>query len=348
MESHSKIYVSGHTGLVGSAMLRCLSANGYDNLLLRNSKELDLTNQAAVEDFFAAEKPDYVIHAAGKVGGIIANSLHPADYIYQNLMMAANTIHAAYRNGVKKLLFLGSSCIYPKLCPQPIKEEYLLTGALEPTNEAYALAKIAGLRLAKHYREQYGCNFISAMPTNLYGINDHFHPQNSHVLPALIRKMHLAKHWQMNDLDEVHRDLAADYSIQDGESLEAALACFGIAKHEDKVQLTLWGSGSPFREFLFVDDLASALLFLMNNYSADVALNIGTGVDIRIRDLAALIADVVGFQGDILWDSSKPDGTPRKLLDVSMLNSLGFYAKTELKDGLDVTYKWYLNRHCSI
>ncbi len=344
MELHSKIYITGHTGLVGSAIMRCLKANGYHNLLTRYLEELDLTNQAAVDAFFASEKPDYVIHAAGKVGGILANSLYPADYIYQNLMMAVNTIHAAYRNGVKKLLFLGSSCIYPKLCPQPIKEEYLLTGALEPTNEAYALAKIAGLKLALHYRKQYGCDFISAMPTNLYGINDHFHPDNSHVLPALLRKMHLAKCLMENDMDSLYHDLEADGSLQAGDTIQEALARFGITQVADRVQLSLWGTGSPFREFLFVDDLASALLFLMNNYSADPAINIGTGVDISIRDLALLIRDVVSFQGEILWDSSKPDGTPRKLLDVSLLNSLGFTAKTELIDGLKATYNWYLSR----
>ena len=344
MELHSKIYITGHTGLVGSAIMRCLKANGYHNLLTRYLEELDLTNQAAVDAFFASEKPDYVIHAAGKVGGILANSLYPTDYIYQNLMMAVNTIHAAYRNGVKKLLFLGSSCIYPKLCPQPIKEEYLLTGALEPTNEAYALAKIAGLKLALHYRKQYGCDFISAMPTNLYGINDHFHPDNSHVLPALLRKMHLAKCLMENDMDSLYHDLEADGSLQAGDTIQEALARFGITQVADRVQLSLWGTGSPFREFLFVDDLASALLFLMNNYSADPAINIGTGVDISIRDLALLIRDVVSFQGEILWDSSKPDGTPRKLLDVSLLNSLGFTAKTELIDGLKATYNWYLSR----
>ncbi len=344
MDLHSKIYITGHSGLVGSAIMRCLKANGYHNLLTRNMEELDLTNQAAVDAFFATEQPEYVIHAAGKVGGILANSLYPAEYIYQNLMMAVNTIHAAYRNGVKKLLFLGSSCIYPKLCPQPIKEEYLLTGALEPTNEAYALAKIAGLKLALHYRKQYGCDFISAMPTNLYGINDHFHPENSHVLPALLRKMHLAKCWMENDIDALRYDLESDGSLQAGDALQEALSRFGIARVADKVQLTLWGSGSPYREFLFVDDLASALLFLMQNYSGDTAINIGTGVDISIKDLALLIQDVVAYRGDILWDNTKPDGTPKKLLDVSMLTSLGFTAKTELVDGLKATYSWYLSQ----
>ncbi len=345
MELNSKIYISGHKGLVGSAIVRCLTAHGFTNLILHGHHELDLTNQADVQAFFASEKPDYVFHAAGKVGGILANSLYPADYIYQNLMMAVNVIHAAYQNQCKKLLFLGSSCIYPKLCPQPIKEEYLLTGALEPTNEAYALAKIAGLKLVQHYRKQYGCDFISAMPTNLYGINDHYHPDNSHVLPALMRKMHLAKCWQNGDIHALEQDMKADGSLEDNDSLESALARFGITKHADRVQLTLWGSGSPFREFLYVDDLAAALLYMMKHYSGEVAVNIGTGKDVTIKELALLIKDIVGYQGEILWDSSKPDGTPRKLLDISLLQSLGFQPITELREGLVSTYNWYLNRY---
>jgi GDP-L-fucose synthase len=258
--------------------------------------------------------------------------------------MAVNVIDAAYKNHCKKLLFLGSSCIYPKLCPQPIKEEYLLTGALEPTNEAYALAKIAGLKLVQHYRKQYGCDFISAMPTNLYGINDHFHPDNSHVLPALMRKMHLAKCWQNGDIPALEMDLKADNSIAPNEDISTALTRFGISKQADKVQLTLWGSGSPFREFLYVDDLAAALLFMMQHYSGETALNIGTGKDLSIKELTVLIKDIVGYKGEILWDSSKPDGTPKKLLDVTKLNEIGFRAKTELHDGLISTYNWYLNR----
>ncbi len=307
MNKNSKIYVAGHTGLVGSAIVRKLESSGYTNLVLKNYPGLDLKNQVEVNAFFENEKPDYVILAAAKVGGIHANNTFPAEFIYDNLMIESNIIHAAYMNNVIKLLFLGSSCIYPKFAQQPIKEEYLLTGLLEPTNEAYAIAKIAGIELCKFYRRQYGCNFISAMPTNLYGINDNFNLETSHVLPALIRKFHEAK---INNQQEV----------------------------------IIWGTGKPKREFLFVDDLADALLFLMNNYNEEPHINIGTGEDISILDVARLIAKVVGFKGEIKHDLSKPDGTPRKLLDVSKINAAGWKHKTSLEEGIRISYNWYLTQ----
>jgi len=300
----SKIYVAGHRGLVGSALIRQLQKQGYQNLIYKTHQELDLTRQQEVEDFFKQEKPEYVFLSAAKVGGIQANNTYPGDFLYQNLMIAAHVIHAAYQNGVKKLLFLGSSCIYPKLCPQPIQEEYLLTGALEATNEAYAIAKITGLEMAKFYRRQYGCDFISAMPTNLYGINDNFDLENSHVLPALIRKFH-------------------------------------EAKINNEKQVVLWGTGSPRREFLFVDDLAEALVFLMNRYSEETHVNVGAGTDLTILELAKMIKTIVGFKGEIVHDLSKPDGTPQKLLDVSRLTALGWHAKTPLQDGIRQVYEWY-------
>lgn len=304
MEKHAKIYVAGHRGLVGSAITRQLQKQGYDNLIMRTHGELDLTNQAAVNAFFAEEKPEYVFLSAAKVGGIYANSVAPADFLYINLMISANVVHAAYTHGVKKLLFLGSSCIYPKLCPQPIKEEYLLTGSLEPTNEGYAIAKITGLEMCKFYRRQYGCDFISAMPTNLYGINDNFHPTHSHVLPALIRKFH-------------------------------------EAKISNSPTVTLWGTGTPLREFLYVDDMAEAVVYLMNRYSGESHVNIGTGQDMRISELAQVIKRVVGFEGEIVYDSAKPDGTPQKLLDVSLLESLGWRWHTTLEEGVREVYAWY-------
>ncbi|MEM6838377.1 MAG: GDP-L-fucose synthase [Cyanobacteria bacterium P01_C01_bin.120] len=305
MDTQAKIFIAGHNGLVGSAIVRTLQDRGYKNLLLRSSKELDLRQQAAVENFFAEEQPDYVFLAAAKVGGIQANNLYRAEFIYDNLMIEANIIHSAYRHQVKKLLFLGSSCIYPKLCPQPMREEALLTGFLEPTNEPYAIAKIAGLKLCENYCRQYGVNFISAMPTNLYGINDNFDLANSHVLPALIRKFHEAK---INNTDTV----------------------------------TVWGTGEPLREFLFVDDLADALFFLMENYDRSEFINVGTGEEISIKDLALTIKSVVGFDGELAFDTSKPNGTPRKLMDVSRLKDLGWQAQTDLKTGLEKTYAWYL------
>ncbi len=307
MEKNAKIYVAGHRGMVGSAIFRKLQAEGYTNLVIRSSQELDLRNQQAVADFFAAEKPDYVFLAAAKVGGIVANNTYRADFLYENLAIQNNVIHQAYLHGVKKLLFLGSSCIYPKLAPQPLKEEYLLTGLLEPTNEPYAIAKIAGIKLCDAYRDQYGCNFISVMPTNLYGYNDNYHPENSHVLPALIRKFH-------------------------------------EAKTSGAASVTVWGTGSPLREFLFADDLADACYFLMQEYNEAGLVNIGTGLDLSIKDLALLIKEVVGFTGDLVFDTSKPDGTPRKLLDVSKLHKLGWKHRIALQEGLALAYQDFLKK----
>ena len=307
MEKNAKIYVAGHRGMVGSAILRKLQAEGYTNLVIRSYQELDLRNQQAVADFFAAEKPDYVFLAAAKVGGIVANNTYRADFLYENLAIQNNVIHQAYLQGAKKLLFLGSSCIYPKLAPQPLKEEYLLTGLLEPTNEPYAIAKIAGIKLCDAYRDQYGCNFISVMPTNLYGYNDNYHPENSHVLPALIRKFH-------------------------------------EAKTSGSASVTIWGTGSPLREFLFADDLADACYFLMQEYNEAGLVNIGTGNDLSIKDLALLIKEVVGFTGDLVFDTSKPDGTPRKLLDVSKLHKLGWKHRIALQEGLALAYQDFLKK----
>jgi len=302
MEKHEKIFVAGHRGLVGSAIVRKMQAEGYNNLLLRTSSELDLRVQADVQKFFETERPDYVVLAAAKVGGIVANNTYRADFIYENLMIESNVIHHSYLSNVKKLLFLGSSCIYPRLAPQPLKEESLLSGFLEETNEPYAVAKIAGIKLCESYRLQYGCDFISAMPTNLYGANDNYDLKNSHVIPALIRKMHEAK-------------------ISGSKSVE------------------VWGTGTPLREFLHVDDLVEACLFLMNNYSGLSFVNIGVGHDLSIKDLALLIKDVVGFEGDIVFDTSKPDGTPRKLMDVSKMTGMGWKAKIDLRTGLKLVYE---------
>lgn len=307
MHKDAKIYVAGHRGMVGSAIVRDLKQKGYTNIIGKTSKELNLIRQEEVERFFEKEKPAYIFLAAAKVGGIHANNTYPAEFIYNNLMIETNIIHSAYLHDAKKLLFLGSSCIYPKLAPQPLKEEYLLTGLLEPTNEAYALAKISGIELCKFYRRQYGCDFISAMPTNLYGINDNFDLETSHVLPALIRKFHEAK------------------------------------VNGDK-EVIIWGTGKPKREFLYVDDLADACVHLMNNYSAEMHVNVGTGKDLEILELANMIKDVVGFGGMITNDLSKPDGTPRKLLDISLLRSTGWRHQTSLKDGLEKVYKWYLEQ----
>ena len=306
MEKTAKIYVAGHRGLVGSAISRELRASGCDRLLERTHAELDLTCQPAVEQFFQTERPDYVFLAAAKVGGILANNSYPADFIYQNLMMETNVIQAAYRSGVKKLLFLGSSCIYPRMCPQPIKEEYLMTGPLEPTNEPYAMAKLAGISMCNAYRRQYGCNFISVMPTNLYGPGDNFNLETAHVLPALIRKFHEAK----------------------------------VAGRQ---AVTLWGSGTPRREFLYVDDLARACVFVMQHYDEAGIVNIGTGNDVTIAELAAMVSKTIGFAGEIEYDSSKPDGTPQKLLDVSKINALGWQAAISLEEGLQLTYQWFYN-----
>lgn len=301
MNKSSKIYVAGHRGMVGSAIVRKLESAGFENIVKRTSKELDLTNQTAVEAFYKEETPEYVILAAAKVGGIHANNLYRAQFLYENLMIQNNVIHHAHVAGVKKLLFLGSSCIYPKLAPQPLKEEYLLTDSLEHTNEPYAIAKISGIKMCEAYRDQYGCNFISAMPTNLYGPNDNYDLQNSHVLPALLRKFH-------------------------------------TAKVEGRDEVSIWGSGSPMREFLHVDDLAEACFFMMMNYDEAQFLNIGTGEDVTIKDLALLIKKVVGFEGQLTFDSSKPDGTPRKLMDVSRIHNLGWKHEISLQEGVEKVY----------
>lgn len=301
MQLTDKIYIAGHRGMVGSAIHRRLTGLGFQNIIYHTSSELDLRNQSEVAAFFEAEKPDFVFLAAAKVGGIMANNTFRADFLYENLMIQNNVIHQAYKNGVKKLMFLGSSCIYPKLAPQPLKEDYLLTGLLEPTNEPYAIAKIAGIKMCDAYRSQYGCNFVSVMPTNLYGPNDNYDLNNSHVLPAMLRKFHEAK---------VNNDSTVN----------------------------LWGSGSPLREFLHADDMADACVYLMNTYNEAGIVNIGVGKDITIKDLAELIKHIVGFEGEIVWDSTKPDGTPRKLMDVSKLNSLGWVAKIDLQNGIQSVY----------
>lgn len=302
MNKESKIYVAGHRGMVGGAITRYLQKQGYQNLILRTSSELDLRHQEAVNAFFVSEKPDYVFLAAAKVGGIVANNTYRADFLYENLAMQNNVIHAAFKNKVNKLMFLGSSCIYPKMAPQPIKEEYLLTGPLEQTNEPYAIAKIAGLKLCEAYYDQYGAEFISVMPTNLYGKGDNYHPENSHVLPALIRRFHKAK-------------------------------------EEGAKEVTIWGTGTPRREFLYADDLAEACVFLMNNYKDRSLINIGTGEDVSIKELAELVKEVVGFEGALTFDTSKPDGTPRKLMDVGKLHALGWKHTVKLKEGIQMAYE---------
>lgn len=302
MNKTDKIYIAGHNGMVGSAIIRKLQQEGFTNLVVRTSQQLDLTNQQAVIDFFNEEKPDYVFLAAAKVGGIVANNTYRAQFLYENLQIQNNVIHQSYVHQVKKLLFLASSCIYPKLAPQPIKEEYLLTGALEPTNEPYAIAKIAGIKMCENYYKQYGCNFISVMPTNLYGPNDNYDLHNSHVLPALLRKFH-------------------------------------EAKVNNEPTVTVWGTGTPLREFLHVDDLAAACYHLMQTYTGTVSVNIGTGTDLSIKELAVMIQKIVGFKGKIVWDSNKPNGTPRKLLDVSLIHSLGWQHSIDLEDGIKAVYK---------
>lgn len=311
MEKHAKIYIAGHRGMVGSAILRKLQKEGFGNFLLKTSRELDLRDTTAVQTFFEQEKPDYVFLAAAKVGGIIANNTYRADFLYENLAIQNNIIHNAYVHGVKKLMFLGSSCIYPKLAPQPLKEEYLLTGTLEHTNEPYAIAKIAGIKMCEAYRAQYGCNFISVMPTNLYGPNDNYDLEKSHVLPAMIRKFH-------------------------------------EAKNQGLPNVTLWGTGSPMREFLHADDLASACLYLMVNYSESELVNVGTGVDVTIKELAETVKEIVGFEGQIIWDTTKPDGTPRKLMDVSKLHDVGWRHTINLKEGIALAYADFLENHDSL
>lgn len=311
MHTNDKIYVAGHRGMVGSAIVRRLQKDGFNNLLLRTSSELDLRNQQAVQEFMSKEKPAYVFLAAAKVGGILANNTYRAEFIYDNIMIQSNIIHAACLNGVSKLMFLGSSCIYPKLAPQPLKEEYLLTGELEPTNEPYAIAKIAGIKMCDAYRAQYGCNFISVMPTNLYGPNDNYSLQNSHVLPALIRKFH-------------------------------------EAKINNEPAVTMWGTGDPRREFLHADDLADACVYLMRHYNEPGFVNIGTGEDIPIKELALMIKDIVGYTGAIEHDLTKPDGTPRKLMDVQKLHSLGWKAKIGLREGIEGVYRQYAQSHATM
>ncbi len=316
MELSSKIYIAGHRGLVGSAIIRKLESQGYNNLITRTHKELDLLDQKAVADFFASENPEYVFLAAAKVGGILANNTYPAQFIYENLQIQNNIIHQSYVSGVKKLLFLGSSCIYPKMCPQPMKEEHLLTGVLEPTNEPYALAKISGIKMCQSYNRQYGTNFIAVMPTNLYGPGDNFDLQNSHVLPALIRKFHEAK------------------------------------ERGDK-EVVAWGTGSPKREFLYVDDMASGSVFFMENFDptkeqnekGEIFMNLGVGEDVSIKELTEIVKKVVGFEGEIVWDTSKPDGTPRKLLDMDKMHDLGWKHKINLEDGVEESYKWFRDNY---
>jgi GDP-L-fucose synthase len=305
MNKHSKIFVAGHRGLAGSAICGALESNGYDQILTRNRQDLDLSDGAAVLDFLKTEQPEIVVLAAAKVGGIHANSTYSAQFIYENLQIQNHVIHGSYLVGVQKLLFLGSSCIYPKYAPQPLKEEYLLSGLLEPSNESYAIAKIAGIEMCRAYRRQYGCNFICAMPTNLYGPRDNFHLENAHVLPALMHRFHLAK-------------------------VEGASS------------VSLWGTGKPYREFLFSEDLGSACVYLLENYSEQDIVNVGTGLDVSIRELAEMMKDVVGFKGVLAWDPTKLDGTPRKLLDVGKIKEMGWQAKVPLRDGLEQTYQWFL------
>ena len=307
MDKNSKIYIAGHRGMVGSAIYRKLQHEGFNHLIVRTSAELDLRNQQNVIDFFKKEKPQYVFLAAAKVGGIVANNTYRADFLYENLQIQNNVIHSSYLNGVKKLMFLGSSCIYPKMAPKPLKEEYLLTGLLEDTNEPYAIAKIAGIKMCDAFRNQYGCNYISVMPTNLYGYNDNYHPQNSHVLPALIRRFH-------------------------------------EAKEQNAAEVTIWGTGTPKREFLFADDLAEACFYLMQNYNEAGLVNIGTGEDISIKDLALLIKDIVGYKGNLNFDTTKPDGTPRKLMEVSKLKDLGWKFTTTLEKGIPLAYQDFLKQ----
>ena len=391
MERNSKIYVACHLGLVGGGIWRALERHGYANLLGKSIDELDLINQQAVDEFFAAEKPEYVVLVAAKVGGIVANSTYRAQFLYENLMIEANVIHSAYKHGVKKLLFLGSSCIYPKLAPQPMKEEHLLTGPLEPTNEPYAIAKIAGIRLCDAYNRQYGTNFISAMPTNMYGPGDNYHPENSHVLPAFIRRMHLARLLENGRFSELEKMMQSESRALNVKGsmcndlsswlLKSGVSADGLNAFNDlndvqrtvsesgihqiqpkasglksKVSLTCWGSGTPKREFLYSDDLAEACVFLLENAAyEDMAfedgsgtvqshINVGSGQEVSIKELAETVKAVVGFEGGIEWDTSKPDGTPRKLMDSSRLRNLGWSPKVSLKEGIALAYEDYLSR----
>ncbi len=342
MELDSKIYVAGHKGLVGSAIHRKLKGKGYRNIIGRTREELDLERQAQVESFFQEQRPEYVFLAAARVGGIWANNSFPAEFIYSNIMVQTNVIHAAYRSGARKLLFLGSSCIYPKHCPQPMKEEYLLTGPLEPTNEPYAVAKIAGIQACQSYNRQYGTNFISVMPTNLYGPNDNFNLETSHVIPALIRKFHLAKLAVQEDWEGIQRDEARYGHIP--EDIRTAMG-LSVRDPESAMRnaqsVILWGTGSPRREFLHVDDVADACVFLMNHYDDSDIINVGSGKDVSIAELALIVKDIVGYTGDIEYDTEKPDGTPQKLLDVSKLRALGWEPNLSLEAGIRQTYEWY-------
>jgi GDP-L-fucose synthase len=366
----ARIYVAGHLGLVGSGIWRALERHGYTNLMGRSIDDLDLISQQAVDDFFAAEKPEYVVLVAAKVGGIVANNTYRGQFIYENLMIEMNVIHAAYKHGVKKLLFLGSSCIYPKLAPQPLKEEHLLTGPLEPTNEPYAIAKIAGIRLCDAYNRQYGTNFISAMPTNMYGPGDNYHPENSHVLPAFIRRMHLAKalengEWEM--LEKVFNRERAQRSAKEAapsrDDLIAWLTDSGITQstvnNQLSTSLACWGTGSPLREFLYSDDLAEACVFLLENVDYEqmafeddsgtmqAHVNVGSGREITIRELAETVKSVIGFEGEIEWDTGKPDGTPRKLMDSSRLMAMGWKPQVSIRDGIALAYEDFLARYCA-
>ncbi|MFC4097330.1 GDP-L-fucose synthase family protein [Euzebyella saccharophila] len=358
MDKNSKIYIAGHRGLVGSAILKQLKAKGYSNFLLRTHAELDLVDANAVGEFFAEEKPDYVILAAAKVGGIVANNTYRGDFIYSNLMIQNNVVHHSYLNGVKKLLFLGSTCIYPKECPQPMKEDYLLTDVLEYTNEPYAIAKIAGIKLCESYNLQYGTNYISVMPTNLYGPNDNFDLEKSHVLPALIRKMHLGKALEQNDWEAIRADLknrpieSVDEKANE-EAILQTLKKYGVTTGKDGVSVEIWGSGKPMREFLWSEDMAEACVFIMENRNFEdtyesgqkeirnTHINIGTGKDVSIKELAETIKRQVGFDGSLQFNADKPDGTMKKLTDVSKLHELGWKHNIELEDGISQMYQWY-------
>ena len=348
MEKNSKIFLAGHKGLVGSAIYRKLKKEGFTNIIVRTSSELDLCNQSAVEEFFSKEKPEFVILAAAKVGGIMANSTYPAEFIYKNLMIAANVIHASYKNGVKKLLNLGSSCIYPRMAPQPMKEDCLLTSTLETTNEAYALAKISAIKLCRYYNQQYGTNFISVMPTNQYGIGDNFNMETAHLLPMILRRFHLAKMLRENNVEAIKSDFkkyklgwGLDEKLTD-DNYEQILAEIGAYK--DKV--VLWGDGSVFREMMCSDDLADACYYLMQNKDYDEIgelVNITDGTDIQLKDLFEIVKEVVGFEGEIVYDKTKPNGTPRKMMDATKIKALGWQPKIELKNGVKNFYKWYLD-----
>ena len=357
MEKNSKIYIAGHRGMVGSAILRNLQNLGYTNFVLKTSKELDLTNQAAVGDFFSTEKPDYVFDAAAKVGGIVANNTYRAQFIYENLMIQNNIIHFAYKHGVKKLLFLGSSCIYPKNAPQPLKEEYLLSGKLEETNEPYAIAKIAGIKMCESYFRQYGCDFISVMPTNLYGPNDNYDLEKSHVLPALFRKFHLGKALYENNWDDIREDLNRRpiekiSGVNSEQEIYSILSKYGITKTNLKTSITLWGTGEVYREFLHVDDMADACVYTMLNVDSNklynelnqTHINIGTGVDLTIKELAAIVQKQIGFEGEVIWDIKKPDGTFKKQQDVTLMKSLGWKSGIDLESGIEKVYENYTKK----